>query len=393
MAADVMQQRTAVTGPGILRIDSIGSGRASKADWIRAKHAAHEGHAAFVAPLSLFEKRRLSPAHNPFFELGEAEFFVAYRNGRPVGRISAQAHRAGQAGVSPETGHFGFFDVTEDEAAAHALLDAAAQWLSARGATDMRGPFSLSINEECGCQIDAFDVPSTYLMPQARPWSAGLLESWGMEKRIDMHAWRVGWDGVTERMAASEAMLRDYAAIKARPIRMDRFEQDVALLADIFNDAWSGNWGFVPFSPRAVKLLAAELKLIYRSTYGYFVEMDGVPVGVFIGLPNINEIIKPFGGRLTPLNAVRLGWSLFNEKVTTSRIPIAGIRKSHQSGLMGTLLAAAMMQAVLKEARRRPKAWYEFSWVLETNKPAISALKLMGAERTSTYRIYGKALG
>jgi hypothetical protein len=209
---------------------------------------------------------------------------------------------------------------------------------------------------------------------------------------MDMHAWRLHRDKIAENLSLRSPLARSSASVRARPIRMDRFEEEVMLLADIFNDAWSANWGFVPFSPRAIKLLAAELKLIYRSTYGYFVEVDGVAVGVFISVPNLNEVIKPFGGRLTPVNAVRLGWSLITESARTSRVPIVGIRKTHQSGLRGVMLMAAMMHAVIKEARRKPKEWYEFSWVLETNKPAISALRRMGAEPVSTYRIFEKAL-
>jgi hypothetical protein len=376
-----------------VRIGSLRSGAASVADWLAAKHAAHAGHAAFVPPLNLFEKRRLQPKHNPFFELGDAEFFVAYRGGRPVGRISAQVHRAGLANAPPEIGHFGFFDVVEDEQAAHALLDATVDWLLKRGATGMRGPFSLSINEECGCQVDDFDTPTSYLMPQARPWTGAMIESFGLAKCMDMHTWRVTWDKAQERMAAYEGHMPALTSVRTRPVRMKQFDEDIALLADIFNDAWSENWGFVPFSPRAVKLLAAELKLIYRASYGHFVEKDGEPVGVFISVPNINELIQPMGGRLTPISAAQLGWRLWREGAQTLRVPLAGIRRSHQSGLQGMLLTAALMRAVIGEAKRKPKKWYELSWVLETNRPAISALKLMGAERTTTHRIYEMALG
>ncbi|MGL4243705.1 MAG: hypothetical protein ACRCTI_21530 [Beijerinckiaceae bacterium] len=383
---------TETAAAGTLRIERLGEGRARARDWLQAKHAAHEGQAAYVAPLSLFEKRRLTPKHNPFFELGDAAFFVAFRGEKPVGRISAQIHHPGLANAPPELGHFGFFDVTNDEQAAHALLDAAAAWVLARGATRLRGPFSLSINEECGCQIDDFDTPTSYLMPQARPWTGRFLETWGLAKCMDMHTWRVTWEKAQERIAAYEGSGSSLLSITSRPVRMSHFTEDVRLLADIFNDAWSENWGFVPFSPRAVELLAAELRMIYRASYGCFVEHEGAPVGVFISVPNINELIQPMRGRLTPFSAIRLGWKLWSEGAETLRVPIAGIRKSHQSGLQGALLTAALMRSVIREAKRKPKKWYELSWVLETNKPAISALRLMGAERTTTHRIYEKAL-
>lgn len=381
-----------MTQKSTIRVASLGRDRAPVKHWLEAKHVAHAGDDAFVAPLAYLEKRRLVPKHNPFFEMGDAEFFVAYRGGRPVGRISAQSHHAGVTGVSPDTGHFGFFDVADDDEAATALLDAASAWLRDRGASIMRGPFNLSINEECGCQIDGFDIPSSYLMPQARPWTGTFLADWGLTKSIDMQAWRLTAEAALSAMDARKDAFALVTKTQARPIRMNRFKEEVALLADIYNDAWSDNWGFVPFSPRAIELLAAELRMIYRSSYGYFVEVADRPVGMLISVPNLNELIKPFRGRLTPVNAMKLAWALFREQASTVRIPIAGVRKSHRGGLEGVTILGALIEPVIREARRKPKQWFEFSWVLETNRPAIAALRQLGAGPVSTYRIYERAL-
>lgn len=204
--------------------------------------------------------------------------------------------------------------------------------------------------------------------------------------------WRLQFAAAEAAMEKRRDMVERSSTMKARPVDTRRFNEEVALLAEIFNDAWSKNWGFVPFTPRAIALLAAELRAIYRSSYGYFVEDDGKAVGTLITIPNLNEVIKPFRGRLTPLNAARLAWALMREKVTTIRIPLAGIRKSHQGALSGALVFAALVRQVVLEARRTPKQWFEFSWVLETNRPAIAALRQLGANPISTYRIYEKRI-
>jgi GNAT superfamily N-acetyltransferase len=382
----------AVTRTSNLKIERLNAGRATFQHWLAAKHAAHAGHEAYVAPLPLFEKRRLTPKHNAFFDLGDAEFFVAFRYGRPVGRISAQIHRPGLANAPPDLAHFGFFDVTEDADAARALLDAAIDWVRMRGATRLRGPFSLSINEETGCQIDDFDTPTSYLMPQARPWTGQFLESNGLAKCMDVHTWRVSGERAQKYLARFDSVGRSMSTVEARNIRMNRFEEEIELFADIFNDAWSDNWGFVPFSPRAVKLMAANLKVIYRASYGAFAEVDGKPVGVFISMPNLNELIKPLNGGMNPFGLARLGWGLWREQAETLRVPLAGLRKTHQSGLQGPLIIASMLRLITGEAKRRPKRHYEFSWILETNRSAISAMKAIGATRTTTHRVYERAI-
>jgi hypothetical protein len=382
----------AVTTMGTLTVERLNAGKATFRHWLAAKHAAHAGHDAYVAPLPLFEKRRLHAKHNAFFDLGDAEFFVAFRDGRPVGRISAQIHRPGLANAPPDLGHFGFFDVIEDADAARTLIDAAIAWVKKRGATRLRGPFSLSINEETGCQIDDFDTPTSYLMPQARPWTGHFIERSGLAKCMDVHTWRVSWQQVQDRLSRIDDVGLGMTTVQARNIRMKRFEEEIELFADIFNDAWSDNWGFVPFSPRAVQLMAANLKMIYRSSYGAFAEADGKPVGVFISMPNLNELIKPLNGSMNPVGLAKLGWGLWREQAQTLRVPLAGLRKSHQSGLQGPLIIASMMRLITGEARRRPKTHYEFSWILETNRSAISAMKAIGATRTTTHRIYEREI-
>lgn len=357
-------------------------------DWLRVKHHAHRGDAAFVAPLNLFETRRLSQRHNPYFANAEAVFFIAYRGGEPVGRISAQINQRDPSYGSMGVGHFGFFDVIEDQSVASVLVGTAQEWLRARGCRIMRGPFSLSVNEETGCLVEGFDVSPAYLMNQSRPWTGPMLAAAGLTKAMDIHAWRVNSRDLGRRMGRIAEVAVDFKSVRARPLRRENLSAEIRLLADIFNDAWADNWGFVPFGAAQIEAMVSELKLIYRSNYGYFVELDGEPVGVLFGVPNINEIIAPFNGRLTPLNVVKLGWTLHREGARTSRVPLAGLKRRYQSGLLGGVLSAALAQAALVEASRRDLDWFELSWILETNQPARRFAQGMGAHIAATYRLY-----
>ena len=360
--------------------------------WLQAKHAAHLGDPAFIAPLNLFEARRISKKHSPFFDHGSAEFFIAFIDGRAVGRISAQINERDPGFLNEKIGHFGFFDVIDDEKIARALIETACKWLAERGCVTIRGPFNLSINEECGCQISGFETAPSYLMAQSRPWTGRYLETLGFVKAVDMLAYRSTTTAIQKGAEKIAHLAAGFKDISVRAVRREDFNNDVKLLAEIFNDSWSANWGFIPFSPREIDLLAAELKLIYRPTYGFFAEVNGKPVGVFAGVPNINEAIAPFNGRLTPVNLIKLGWTLYKEGIRTSRIPFAGLRREWQSGIKGAALMAALANATLVETRRRKVDWFEFSWILEHNKPAIKFVEQLGGVAVSRYRIYDRTI-
>jgi hypothetical protein len=374
------------------KIDVRRLSNAKMGDWLKAKHAAHLGDPAFIAPLNLFEARRISLKHSPFFDHGSAEFFIAFIDGRAVGRISAQINERDPGFVNEKIGHFGFFDVIDDEIVARSLIDAACKWLAEKGCVAIRGPFNLSINEECGCQVSGFETAPSYLMAQSRPWTGRFLETSGFAKAVDMLAYRSTPAAIQEGAQRIANLAAQFKDISVRPIRRKSFNDEVKLLADIFNDSWSANWGFIPFSPREIDLLAAELKLIYRPTYGFFAEIKGKPVGVFAGVPNINEVIAPFNGRLTPFNLFKLGWTLYKEGIRTSRIPFAGLRRQWQSGFQGAALMAALANATLVETRRREVDWFEFSWILEHNKPAIKFVEQLGGVAISRYRIYHRII-
>lgn len=356
--------------------------------WIGVPKIVHADDATFVIQPDEQERHRISKAHNPYLISAEAAFFVALRDGTPVGRISAQFDRNLRDAEGEPIGQFGFPDFIEDEAVAQALVARARQWLAEKGARSMRGPFNLSINQECGCLVAGFDSPPAVMMPHARPWTGPMLERAGLTKSRDMFAYRLDPNAVPARFLEFCRRQQDGSAIVVRPLRTRELKREFELMGEIYNDGWRDNWGFTPFSEPELHHFAAELKPVMRPDYGFFVESGGRPVAVMIALPNLNEIIAPMKGRLGLWNSLKLLWALRREKARTARVVVLGVRKDFQGGVMGAAVVAGMLEKLLERSRKFNLDWVEFSWVLEDNVRARHVVEEAGAVKVKTYRIY-----
>jgi hypothetical protein len=361
-------------------------------DWLAVPHTVFAGDKVFIPQLDFMEKQRIDPGHAPFFKFGEAVFFVAYKDGKPVGRISAQLNHRHLERYNDAAGHFGFFDCIDDQAVADALIAAATEWLKQKGMRRMAGPYSFSLNEECGCLIEGFDTPAAMLMPHSRPFTRTLLERAGFAKDMDMFAFRTK-PHVKPRLEVLAARAERRHDISLRLFDMKRYNQEIELLVEIFNDAWSGNWGFVPFARAEIDALAAELKPFFKNEYGRFLLVDGRTVGVFVMLPDLNGIIANFGGKLLPFNWAKLVWALKRETWKSARVPLMGLRREYH----GTAQAGGLIALMAKDMVAQAKAnydldWAEYSWVLEVNKPMLDFGQLLAEDPVKTYRIFGKAI-
>jgi hypothetical protein len=361
-------------------------------DWVAVPHAVFAGDPTWVAPLNFLERRRISPMHAPFFTFGEAKLFLAYRGDQPVGRISAQINRRHLEFHCDGCGHFGFFDCCADPEAAQALVDTAAEWLHARGMSRIVGPMSFSINEESGCLVSGFATPPAILMTHAPVWAGTLLERAGLAKEIDFYAYRLIPDKLPKQIYKIAELARRTPGVSIRHVDMTHYADEVRTLIEIFNDAWSGNWGFVPFSAAEIDALLAEMRPLFRGHYGRFVLVNDHPVGVMVGLPNINQVIAPFHGRLLPFNWLKLWWALQRERIPTARVPLLGITKAYQSTPLGGSLLALLIAEFIPQMLSHNLEWVEFSWVLETNKRMVALAELAAGPPVKTYRIYGKNL-
>ena len=368
------------------------SGRRGLSDWLAVPFTVFADDPAWVPPLLLQERQRISPRHNPFFTFGEAAFFIAYRGGHPVGRISAQVNRRHLAQHNDRTGQFGFFDCINDGDVALALVASAKAWLKSRGMVRMTGPFSLSINEDVGLLVSGFETQPAILTSHAPPWSGSLLERAGLSKVIDLFAYRMSPDAVAAPLMRLARLAEQSDRVKIRPFDMARYASEVALIFDIFNDAWSENWGFVPFAPAEIATLARETRLFMRAEFGHVIEIDGRPAAMIVILPDLNTLIGPFRGRLLPFNWIRLLYGIWFDRCTAARVALLGLRKEYRSTALGPAVLSLLARQTIELARRYHLNWIEFSWILETNRPMLQLAELAAGPPCKTYRIYQTAL-
>lgn len=359
------------------------------ADWIRVPKIVHHDDPYFVIQPDKQERQRISKRHNPYLTIADAAFFIAYRGNNPIGRISAQYDERLRDDEGRVIGQFGFTDFVEDQNVATALVRKATEWLRAKGAHSMRGPFNLSINQECGCLIEGFDIAPAIMMPHAKPWTGKMLEAAGLTKAMDLLAYRVNPHAVPDRLLELARREQDAHAIVVRPIDTRNLKREFKLMGEIFNEGWRDNWGFLPFTAAELHHLADELKFVMKPDYGFFVEVSGRPVGVMMALPNINELIAPMRGRIGLWNYLKIAWQLYREEAKTARVLVLGLGKQFHGGATGAAIVVSMLEHLIARGRHFHLNWVEFSWILEDNKPALDILKRTEGHVSATYRIYG----
>ena len=360
--------------------------------WLEVPKVVFAGDPTWITPLDLAERQRISPRHSPFFSFGEAAFFVAVRDGRPVGRISAQINRRHLERHRDATGHFGFFNAIDDERIARALVEAASAWLRSRGMRRMVGPFNLSVNEDIGLLISGFDTPPAILSSHARRWEGPLLEACGLSKVVDLLAYRMRPAEAPEQITRLALLARNLERIKVRQFDMSHYADDVATIFDIFNDAWSDNWSFVPASEEEIAALTRETRPFMQGKFGRIAEVDGVPSAMIVVLPDLNNVIANFRGRLLPFNWAKLVFAIKRDRWRTARIPLLGIRKTFRGTAVAPAILAMLVADILELGRAYNLDWVEFSWILENNRPMVALAELAAGPACKRYRMYGLEL-
>lgn len=347
---------------------------------------------AWIAPLDMDMGDRMNPRKNPFFEHAEGTTFIAVRNGVDVGRCTAQIDKLHIERYNDDTGFFGFLDTIDDAAVVKALLDAAAGWLRKKGMKKMRGPLSLSINEEMGCLVEGFETPPAILMPHHRRYQGGLIEQAGLTKEKDVFAWKyeVGEPPVRARKAHDEVL--KLPEVRIRQMDRSNMEAETRMVMDIFNEAWKDNWGFVPMTDAELKKMAADLKLILVPDLALVAEVDGEPAAISIALPNINEMIGDLDGKLFPFGLPKLLWRLKVKGPTSARLVLLGIKKKHRIQKKYGGLSTALYVEMNDRGKRIGMKWGELSWTLEDNAPVNLGIKMMGGKVYKKYRVYSKPL-
>jgi GNAT superfamily N-acetyltransferase len=339
----------------------------------------------WVPPLRISVFDRISPKY-PANDHQETALWMAYRDGKPVGRIGACVDRMFNEFQDESWAWVGFFESFDDSEAAAALFDAACRWAASKGVEECVGPASFTTNDECGLLVDGFEHPPMILTPQNPPYYERLWVDAGWEPAMDLWGFTFDLekDGLGERQQRILRRLKERADIQVRPMRMDDFDAEVERFFDVYHSAWARNWGFAPMNEAEIKHLAKNLKQILDPELTLIAESKGRPVGVALILPDANEAMhKVRSGRLLPL-----GWQTLLrgvKKTTGARIFALGVRADQQSRALGPLLYGEIVDR-LKNHPRIERV--EASWILATNTPMNAPIAAAGGVRYKTWRMY-----
>lgn len=346
----------------------------------------------FVPPLRMDLAHTLDPKKNAFFEHGKMQLFLAEdASGTLVGRIAAIVNGMHLQKYDDGVGFFGFFECVDDYDVATALFDAAEDWLRAQGLRGVRGPTNPTMNDVAGLLVDGFDRQPSILMPYNPPYHQDFLLRYGFERAMTMWAYYVHkkYVQVDKMRRGVEIVKRRNPGIRLRALDMKRFDEEARTILDIYNDAWSRNWGHVPMTQNEFKKLAKDMKQIVDPRIVYLLEDEGRPVGFSISLPNLNLALRHVpDGRLLPLGLPKLlAYSSFGG-IYEVRMPLMGVRREYQGRGLDAIL-------VLETIERGPRIGYdacEMSWVLDVNHVLRNSLVSMGGVVDKEYAMFEKQL-
>ena len=364
--------------------------RQQQRQFIRLPWSIYTNDPVWVPPLMIERREHLSP-HNPYFEHAQFQSWIAYRNAKAVGRISAQIDQLHLEQYQEKEGFFGMIEAEDDAETFKSLLDTAEDWLRDHDMRRVLGPYNLSINQEPGLLVDGFDTPPYLMMGHARPYYGPRIEENGYQKAKDLFAYLIDAN-FSESAAMHSIVKRARKRVTIRSLRKSNFDEDLKIIENIFNDAWSENWGFIPFTQAEFKQLGKDFKMIVDFELVKIADVDGAPSAFMVVLPNINEAIRDLNGRLLPFGWLKLLWRLKIRFPETARIPLMGVRKQYHDSLLGAALAFMVIQDGQPHGLKRGLKKVELSWILEDNKGMRDIIESIGGVAYKRYRIYSKDL-
>jgi hypothetical protein len=369
------------------------SGKADRKAFIELAYRLNGGDPQWIPPLKDEVRALITPGRNPWFEHAEAGFFLAERDGRVVGRISAQVDQLVLDHMAPGLGQWGMLEA-EDEAVARALLAAAEDWLRGKGMTRSMGPFSLGIWDEPGLLIKGHDHAPMVMMGHNSAEYEGWVERAGYSKAKDLLTYDLDvtreFPPIVQRIVASG---EKNPRIRIRKVDPSRFAEEAQIILAILNDAWSDNWGFIPLTPSEIAYAGKKLKPIVLDEIIRVAELDGEPVAFMLTLPDINPLIRDLGGALFPFGWAKLLWRLRRRRFDHGRVALMGVVKRLQASRLASQLAFMMIEYI----RRGGTSAYgmkrgEVGWILEDNQGMVSIADAIDSKVNRVYRIYDKAL-
>lgn len=378
-------------------------GRRDLKAFVKLPFGLHGSGTPWVPPLISERMRFLDRGKNPFFEHAEAEFFLARRDGRPVGRVTAHIDRRWDEYQGGNDGWFGFFEADEDPETTRALIDAAAGWLRERGRTRMLGPADFTTNDECGLLVDGYERPPMILQPWHPPRYREQLEAQGLEKAMDLLMWEL-WLGSLKQGDEFHGFIEEAArkcesehGVRVRRMRKRDLEAEISRFMDVYNAAWGSNWGFVPVTEAEVAFQARDLMPVLSEDWAMIAEREGEVVGAALTLPDVNQVLARMNGRLLPFGWVKFARGMRKPRgvsavrggeIDSVRVFALGVKPEFQH--MG--IAALLYVRHRETAEYMPQKGGEMGWILETNEAMNRAMEGMGGEIVKRYRIYQRSL-
>ncbi len=349
-------------------------------------HHLYEGDKNYVPELFMAQKDLLNPKKHPFFEHGEVNCFLAYQDGKIVGRIAGIKNPSYNDYHNCNYGFFGFYDYIDSVEVAQALLDKVKSSLQSENYDKLMGPVNFSTNETAGTLVEGYDSPPLVMMTYNKPYYDTIQKKIGLDKEMDLLAYWIPTSAVSEKSLKLSKLIEERLkrqGITIRNLRIKNIKKEVPQLLKVYNSAWEKNWGFVPMTRAEFDHMVADLKLIADERFAYVAEHNGEFVGFSVSLPNINEITQNFKkGRLFPFNIIKL---LLNKKKYSSvRIITTGIVQDFRKKGIEAIFFAKNIE----EAKKLNLKGGEASWVLENNKEMVTAAEKLNGQKYKTYRIY-----
>jgi GNAT superfamily N-acetyltransferase len=345
----------------------------------------YEDDPNWVPHLIMERKKFFDKNKNPFFKNNPTQFYLAYRNGELVGRIGAILNKQHNEFHKDKTGFFGFLECVDDIEISKALLDTAKIWLKERGCDLIMGPMNPSTNDECGFLVKGFDKPPYFMMTHTKKYYIDHMEKQGFEKAKDLLAYEISYDNLSHnpKLERVAKIIQKKYPVTIRKVNMKRFNEELELVREVYNDAWSRNWGFVPMTREEFNFVANDFKQIIDPNVVFIGEFKGEPIGFMLALPDYNQVfIKIRNGRLFPTGIFKFLY--YKSKINRLRVITLGIKQKYQPLGLGALF----YQAIIENAK--PNGYYgaEMSWVLEDNELMVKAAELLGGYVHKVYRIY-----
>ena len=353
--------------------------------FLRAPTAIYANDPNYILPLEM-ETGKWLRDKGAWFEHGRLQAWLALRDGQVVGRISAQVdslhpdHRVAQ---------FGFLEAIDDQVVFDALLDTAADWCRQQGASIMQGPFDPGINQQCGLLVDGFATPPVMLMGHALPYYQARYLAAGLRPVQTLLAY-----DLDVRFKAESAMYKLARRYRQRlQLRQPDWSQrdaEMQLMRDIFNDAWQDNWGFVPFTEAEFAEMGAEIRPLLKPGWVHFIEYEGEAVGFIVLLPDVNDLVADFNGRLLPFNALKLMQRLWLQPIRKGRVPLMGVRKRLHGTPLAAVIAFLMIEQLQIYSVAQGLRQVELSWILEDNKGMRAIIEGMTGKVYKRYQIFAR---